>query len=634
MKQKKPVEKSVSQIHTVADNDLLIKTLSLLVFGIAFIIYFNTFNHGYVLDDFSTITENRVTTQGPKAIGDIFTHFYRYGYYTADDGLYRPLPVAIFAIEWWIAPNNASFAHFINILLYALSGWILFRTLAKLMKNYNIILPFIVAVLFITHPIHTEVVANIKSLDEILGFLFSFAAIFILCDYFEKKSLGKLVAGMIFFFFALLSKESAITMLVGIPLCFWFFRNEKKREIIVSSIGLFTVALIFLLIRAYVLSKSTETESTDALLNPLLSASDSFHSFSNAMRFMGYYLRLLVFPKPLIYDYSFNQIPLVSHFDLLSILSILIYSGLFIYGIIGFFKKHLLAFGILFYLVTLIIFSNLFFFLGVSIAERFVYFASLGFCFSLVVLLMKLTKTETEEKTYTNFNSFFIGNKKIILICSLISIVYSAGTISRNRDWKDNITLFSHDVQFMTNNARAHSFLGNEIIKTIAANESDSAQFIEINLRGISELKKSIAIYPKNIEALNCLGSAYLQIDSLAKAEYYFKQALKYNSKDLSYLANIYLNKGDYDNAIKLYTKIIEKHPKQLDALVFLGIAYGAKNKYKEAIYYFKQAAIIQPDGSQIHYYLSSAYKYSGDLINADKSFQKAYNLDPTLVKP
>jgi tetratricopeptide (TPR) repeat protein len=71
-----------------------------------------------------------------------------------------------------------------------------------------------------------------------------------------------------------------------------------------------------------------------------------------------------------------------------------------------------------------------------------------------------------------------------------------------------------------------------------------------------------------------------------------------------------------------------------LDALVFLGIAYGAKNKYKEAIYYFKQAVIIQPEGSQIHYYLSSAYKYSGDLINAEKSFQQAYKLDPTLVRP
>lgn len=634
MKQKKPVQISVSQMNIVEDNKRLIRNLSFLIFGIAFIIYFNTLNHGYVLDDFSTITENRVTTQGPKAIGDIFTHYYRYGYYTADDGLYRPLPVAIFAIEWWIAPNNPSFAHFVNILLYALSGWILFRTLIKLMKNYNIVLPFIIVLLFITHPIHTEVVANVKSLDEILGFLFSFSSIAVFCDYFEKKSLGKLVAGMLFFFLALLSKESAITMLAGIPLCFWFFRNDKKREIFVSTIGLFLVAVLFLIIRAYVLSKSTDTETTDALLNPLLSASDSFHSFPNAMRFMGYYLRLLVFPKPLIYDYSFNQIPLVNSFDVLSIFSMLIYIGLFIYGIIGFFKKHLIAFGILFYLVTLIIFSNLFFFLGVSIAERFVYFASLGFCFSVVVLLVKWTKTHLEVRTYTNFNSFFNGNKKIILICSFIVIVYSAGTISRNRDWKDNFTLFSHDVQFMTNNARAHSFLGNEIIKTIAGTESDSAQFIEMNLRGISELKKSIAIYPKNIEALNCLGSAYLQIDSLAKAEYYFKQALKYNPKDFSYLANIYLNKGDYDNAIKLYTKIVEKNPKQLDALVFLGIAYGAKNKYKEAIQYFKQAAIIQPDGSQIHYYLSSAYKYSGDLINAEKSFQKAYNLDPTLVKP
>jgi Flp pilus assembly protein TadD len=634
MKLKNPVKKPTSQINSVKDNKPLIRTLGFLIFGLAFFIYFNTLNHGYVLDDFSTIKDNRVTTQGPKAIGDIFTHFYRYGYYTADDGLYRPLPVAIFAIEWWIAPNNPSLAHFVNVMLYALTGWILFTTLIKLMKNYNIILPLIATVLFIAHPIHTEVVANIKSLDEILGFLFSFLAISFLCDYFENKSSGKLIAGIIFFSLALFSKESAISMLAGAPLCFWFFRNEKKREIITSTIGLFLVAVLFLLIRAYVLSKSTDTEAADALLNPLISATDSFHRFSNAMRIMGYYIRLLVFPKPLIYDYSFNQIPLVKSFDLLSVFSIIIHIGLFIYGIIGFFKKHLLAFGILFYLVSLVIFSNLFFLLGVSIAERFVYFASLGFCFSVSVLLMKWTKTQVEVMTYNNFSSFFTINRKVILISSLIAVVYSSTAISRNRDWKDNFTLFSHDVQYMPNNARAHGSLGNEIIKTIAANEGDNSQFVEMNLRGISELEKSIAIYPKNIDALNSLGIANLQLDSITKAEYYFKQALKYNSKDYSYLANIYLNKGDYDNAIKWYTKIIDNNPKNLDALVYLGIAYGAKNKYKEAINYFKQAVIIQPEGSQIHYYLSSAYKYSGDLVNAEKSFQQAYKLDPTLVRP
>jgi hypothetical protein len=297
MKQKNPVKKPTSLVNNDKDYKRLILNLGFLMFSVAFVIYFNTLNHGYVLDDFSTIKDNRVTTQGPKAIGDIFTHFYRYGYYTADDGLYRPLPVAIFAIEWWIAPNNPSLAHFVNVLLYALTGLILFRTLVKLMKNFNIILPLIATVLFITHPIHSEVVANIKSLDEILGFLFSFLTISFLCDYFENKSSGKLIAGIIFFFLALISKESAISMLVGAPLCFWFFRNEKKREIITSTIGLFLVGILFLVIRAYVLGKSADTEAADALLNPLLSATDSFHSFSNAMRIMGYYLRLFLSRK-------------------------------------------------------------------------------------------------------------------------------------------------------------------------------------------------------------------------------------------------------------------------------------------------------------------------------------------------
>jgi tetratricopeptide (TPR) repeat protein len=634
MKQKNPSNNPASKINSSETHNRVFRILGFFVFGIALLIYLNTLNHSYVLDDFSTIKDNRVTTQGPKAIGDIFSHYYRYGYYTSDDGLYRPLPVAIFAIEWWLAPNNPSLAHFVNIMLYALTGWLLFMTLKKLMKNYNVILPFIVTLLFIAHPIHTEVVANIKSLDELLGFLFSFSAIFFLCDYFEKKSIRTLAIGIFFFFLALLSKESAITMLVGIPLCFLYFKKEKRNEIIISTIGLFLMAALFLLIRAYFLSKSTSTEPTDALLNPLLSAKDALHQFSNAMRIMGYYIRLLVFPRPLIYDYSFNQIPLVNSFDPLSILSALFYVGLLTYGIIGFFKRQLLAFGVLFYLLSLIVFSNLFFLLGVSMAERFVYFASLGFSFSVGVLLMKWTKTSFEARTYNNLNSFWIANRKLIFVSSLIVFVYSAGTISRNRDWKDNFTLFSHDVEYMPNNARAHSFLGNEIIKTLAVNENDSAQYIQMNLNGIEALKQSIEIYPKNIDALNCLGTAYQRINRLSEAESSYKQAIALNSTDYSYIANFYMNMRDYDSAIKYYSKIIQINPKQLDALVYLGIANGAKNQFKAAISYLKQAAVIQPEGSQIYYYLSSAYKYSGDSINAEKFYQEAYRLDPTLERP
>ena len=75
----------------------------------------------------------------------------------------------MFAVEWEISKNNPVLSHWVNVIFYALTGWLLFITLFKLLKEYNIVVPFIISILFISHPIHTEVVANIKSRDELMG---------------------------------------------------------------------------------------------------------------------------------------------------------------------------------------------------------------------------------------------------------------------------------------------------------------------------------------------------------------------------------------------------------------------------------------------------------------------------------
>src|ERR1700757_2729858 len=121
MAQKKNPKTTNSPQNKIATEYKFHTMLGFLIFAIGFIIYFNSLKNEYVLDDFSTIKENHITTGGIKAIPDIFTHFYRYGYYTSDDGIYRPLAVTVFAFEWWISPNNPTLAHFINIFLYAVT---------------------------------------------------------------------------------------------------------------------------------------------------------------------------------------------------------------------------------------------------------------------------------------------------------------------------------------------------------------------------------------------------------------------------------------------------------------------------------------------------------------------------------
>src|SRR5206468_8941150 len=91
-----------------------------------FLLYANTLNFGYTLDDYSVIKENRLTRQGFHAIPEIFKTPYRYGYYFTQDELYRPIPKAMFAIEWALSPNSGTLGHWINVLLFAVTGFLLF----------------------------------------------------------------------------------------------------------------------------------------------------------------------------------------------------------------------------------------------------------------------------------------------------------------------------------------------------------------------------------------------------------------------------------------------------------------------------------------------------------------------------
>ena len=165
---------------------------SLLIGALAIAIYANSINNSYTLDDFSVIKENNIVKNGAKSIPLIFNSSYRYGYLNVNDGLYRPFTLMMYAIEWQIFPDKPAIYHLVNILLYALTGVVMFRLLCKALKQYNIILPLVATLLFIAHPIHTEVVANIKSRDEIMCFLFVLLSINYLFNYVNENKISQI----------------------------------------------------------------------------------------------------------------------------------------------------------------------------------------------------------------------------------------------------------------------------------------------------------------------------------------------------------------------------------------------------------------------------------------------------------
>ena len=190
----KPKKTKIKQKQGSTKRTPISNLIPALVIGfLAFVLYANTLSHSYALDDFSVIKDNYVTQQGIQGIPTIMKTSYRYGYWNSNGTLYRPVSLITFALEWQIAPDSPGLSHFVNILLYALSGMLLFFTLSKILKKYNILLPFLATVFFIAHPIHTEVVANIKSRDEILAFFFCVGALYYLWDYLKTNNVKHIV---------------------------------------------------------------------------------------------------------------------------------------------------------------------------------------------------------------------------------------------------------------------------------------------------------------------------------------------------------------------------------------------------------------------------------------------------------
>jgi len=148
-------------------------------FGFSFLLYANTLNHEYTIDDLIVVKSNELTQKGIDGIPEIFKHSYLYGYDGREDESYRPLTLTTFALEKSFFDAKPSASHFIQVLLYGLCVMVLFKFLMNLFGQERKNLVIIITLLFMLHPIHTEVVANVKSRDELLSAFILFSILYL-----------------------------------------------------------------------------------------------------------------------------------------------------------------------------------------------------------------------------------------------------------------------------------------------------------------------------------------------------------------------------------------------------------------------------------------------------------------------
>ena len=598
------------------DSNSFISKLWIQLCIVAFVglsLYTASFNHGFVLDDNLVITSNSHVQKGLSGIPDLLRYNYAHGHAEYNDGLYRPLSLITFAIEKELFNLGSKSSHVIQVFLYALLLIVLLLWLNSLLDNHTY-WPLIITLLFAAHPIHTEVVANLKSRDELLAMLFFSTAALYFTRWLGNQKIMSLVFAMLAMFIASFAKESTVTFAAIFPLIAWY-KNEDFKKLVIGSAFLSAPILLFLIIRSLVLSDLGPVDSgVSSLLQNSLIENDGFiNRISTGAVIQGLYFILLFIPIGLSHDYSYNAIEIVNLSDPEAIVWIMVILASLIVGFIGVKRKKWWGFGIIFYFITISAVANVFILIGAMAAGRFVFAPSLGFSIAIVAGLHQA-----------------IQNRKLFHIsATVIIIAFSVLTIGRVPDWESNFTLFTADVDKVPNSARAQYDAGSGYIEESKTDRRNAPTYLT---KARIHLNKAIEIWPDYQDAYNNLGISYMNTREYEEAYAVYEsfiQKFPTYSKARYNMAMTCFNLKRYAETESHLEIYLESGNQNNDALYVLAEAEGFQQKFDEAISHLMLLVKNEPKKERGHLKLATAYAITGNTQGAEVEFNKALQSNP-----
>ncbi|MEO6037697.1 MAG: hypothetical protein ABIQ93_04730, partial [Saprospiraceae bacterium] len=513
---------------------------------LAIVLYGLSVQFGYILDDEIVISKNSFVQNGWSGIRQIFAADSFLGYFKEpkfllEGGRYRPLSLATFAAEVGIFgkdnPNLMHISHGINILLYGLTGILLYRILIGLFPlseggRWYFSVAFLGSTIFLLHPLHVEVVANIKGRDEILALIGSLGALWAVLKYYDTNRFWWLLLAGLSLFLAMLSKENAITFVAVIPLTVWVFAKVPVQRLIGPGVVLLLSTLLFILVRyqalGYMLHPG-KTVADDLMNNPFLGMTGG-ERLATIFLTLGWYVKLLFIPHPLTHDYYPYHVPKVGWADWRALASLVLYLGMATWAVLNLRKRRVIAWCILYFLLTLSIVSNLFVSVGTFMNERFAYIPSVAFCVLVGWFFARLLPSWIKEQPD---RPSIVGAMMFLAVAAL----FGWRTSTRIPDWKDEMALNVSAIQVSENSARSHCFYVTSLYK----NQYQKAKGIQEKTQVTQEMeyhvKRALDINPNYSAALIMRSAVAVarfdldhQLDKLFHEFEYIMERIPYNT--------------------------------------------------------------------------------------------------------
>ncbi|HEU4717246.1 MAG TPA: hypothetical protein VFU15_05415, partial [Bacteroidia bacterium] len=418
--------------------------------------------------------------------------------------------------------------------------------------------------------------------------------------------------GMVNFFLAFLSKEYAVVLIPLIPAGLMIFHKRKFSDLLYLALPIAGVVLLYVICRigsVGLASQPVDKRSQDPLNDPYLYATSEQRIASKLNR-LDDYIKLLIYPFPLVSDYSYQHFPYSRLSDpdvLLSmLLCVLILPALTIWLWI---KRSPYAFAMLIYLGFFALVCNIFFDIGATMGERLIYHSSLGFCMIVAMLLVRLGEVLKESGRYVVTGIFL-----------LISIPAWMLTTKRNLEWKNDFTLFTSDVKKHPNSALCNGNAG--------------ARYMDLGLKYVghdSITPNGVVRVGRNERLLHAYADTAMT---------YLLKAVELHKKYVNGYLNLglcYYYKDDYENAASAWGNAYLYFPSNPILLSYEQMLIGKANEraskkdFAGAERFFKCAVTTMPNDYSAWSNLAGSSFMARDFATSANAFQQAINLKPDM---
>jgi len=504
--------------------------------------------NGYAWDDeFVTTPEHPIVSKGIAGIPELFVS--KYSEVHGKQFGYRPVAAATFAVEYSLFGFAPGISHLINIMLYALLVLLVFKVLRTLFNTHPLWMIFAATLVFAVHPLHNEVVVSLKNREEILAALMGFSAFWAFLKYADSGAKGMAAIGFLAMLAGFFVKVSVYPFVFLIPLILWYLGRTTVRGALTVLGMLMLAGLTYTLIAQQLLDVAMTNREMDHVENPLVHTG-FWERVPMAFSVFAHYLKLFVFPHPLLSYYGLGQVPMSGWAQFSAWAGLASAAVLLWVAVREFNRNRLLVIALLFTVVSIAPYLNLLWLAPGIIAERFAFLSVLGFSLAVVWAMEIMSRRSG------------LGSLNVAVL-GVMTVAFVSMNILRNPDWHSKLHLLEVDAAKAPHSVKLQTALA-EVYHTMSAQSADQTGRDHFGKKAEEQYLKAIAHYPEHQGAYSNLGVLYAMQQRLEKARQNLEKAiaLGHVTADTYYnLGAVYEMSADGKKAVECYRKALALDP-------------------------------------------------------------------------